>query len=320
MVIKDLDLEPKIDTMMRDFLEVKFSCESEDDSTATSIDKDTYLESTVPKENDFIKDFITGLELNSDVVEFPVSTIKRSSRHTKLSTSLNEIVVECKINYGGERVVNYSNLNLENFCFAFSLIKNVESTCYIDSILDNNLIDVINTEIEALNRNHTLDITDLLANRKPIGFSSRIWVVVSRHVSNPMEPNFVLSLTPTAIDPLLDSIIAQDMHTSLKSDLTCALNVLRYLKGSLDKGLSHQIRGADAKQNKKTMSPIVSKATVAIPSLEDKANVFSPVEYYYHIEAEEQKKIKEQLEGEARIQRSKIFVQNIGKKLPQSKT
>ncbi|GKA96341.1 hypothetical protein Tco_0818436 [Tanacetum coccineum] len=160
---------------------LKFSCESEDDSTATSIDKDTYLESTIPKENYCIKDFITGPELNSDVVEFPVNTIKSSSRHTKLSTSLNEIVVECKVNYGGERVVNYSNLNLENFCFAFSLIKNVESTCDIDSILDYNWIDVINTEIEALNRNHTLDITDLLANRKPIGCK---WNYKTKYKSN----------------------------------------------------------------------------------------------------------------------------------------
>ncbi|GJR68574.1 ribonuclease H-like domain-containing protein [Tanacetum coccineum] len=53
---------------------------------------------------------------------------------------------------GVERVVNYVNISHENFCFASSLNKSVEPTCYNDvihdAILDNNWIDVMNAELK----------------------------------------------------------------------------------------------------------------------------------------------------------------------------
>ncbi|GJQ90773.1 ribonuclease H-like domain-containing protein [Tanacetum coccineum] len=82
-------------------------------------------------------------------------------------------------------------------------------------------------------------------------------------VSTPMVPNSVLSYEPTDDDPLLDNItgyqkllskliylthtrpdiaysvhcLAQHMHSTLKSHLSSALNVLRYLKGAPGKGI-----------------------------------------------------------------------------------
>ncbi|GJR60071.1 RNA-directed DNA polymerase, eukaryota, reverse transcriptase zinc-binding domain protein [Tanacetum coccineum] len=80
-------------------------------------------------------------------------------------------------------------------------------------------------------------------------------------ISTPMEPNYELPYIPTDSDPLLDNItwyqkllgkliylthtrpdmsysihcLSQYMHSPLKSHLTCALNVLRYLKNGPSK-------------------------------------------------------------------------------------
>nr|GEU94006.1 ribonuclease H-like domain-containing protein [Tanacetum cinerariifolium] len=131
-----------------------------------------------------------------------VNTVRRSTRQTKLPTSLNDFVIEGKVKYGVKKVVSYANLNHENFCFTSGLNKSVEPTCYEEAILDNNWIDGMNAEIEALNKNNTWDITDLPANRKAIVHC-----------------------------------LAQYMHSPLKSHLNYALNVLRYLKNALGKGI-----------------------------------------------------------------------------------
>ncbi|GJU30365.1 hypothetical protein Tco_1173954, partial [Tanacetum coccineum] len=55
-------------------------------------------------------------------------------------------IVEGKVKYGIERVVNYTNLNSENFYFASSLNESIEHTCDKDVILDNNWIDAMNVE------------------------------------------------------------------------------------------------------------------------------------------------------------------------------
>ncbi|GKA21189.1 wall-associated receptor kinase 5-like protein, partial [Tanacetum coccineum] len=90
-------------------------------------------------------------QFNSDVEEFPVNTLRRSSRQTKLPSSLNDFIVEGKVKYGVERIVSYANLNHENLFFAYSLNKSIESTCYEEAVLDSNWIDAMNAEIEALN-------------------------------------------------------------------------------------------------------------------------------------------------------------------------
>ncbi|GJV17884.1 hypothetical protein Tco_1363207 [Tanacetum coccineum] len=122
-----------------------------DNSEATSIEENnTHLEGNVSDETDFVGDFYENLEFNSKVEDLPVNTIRRSSRQTKLPTSLNDIIIDGKVKYGVEIVVNYANLSHENSCFTSSLNKSIEPTCYNDVILDNNWIDAMNAEIKAL--------------------------------------------------------------------------------------------------------------------------------------------------------------------------
>nr|GEV97652.1 ribonuclease H-like domain-containing protein [Tanacetum cinerariifolium] len=128
----------------------------------------THPEGTVPLETDFINDFYEHTELNSGVEELPSNTTRRSSIQTKLPSSLNDFVIEGKVKYGVEKVVNYTNLNSTNFCFNSALNKCIEPTCFEKTILDSNWIDAINAEIEALNENQTWIIVDLPANRKAI--------------------------------------------------------------------------------------------------------------------------------------------------------
>ncbi|GJW13503.1 putative nucleotidyltransferase, ribonuclease H [Tanacetum coccineum] len=142
-----------------------------DDSGATSMDvkNNTHPEGTVSDETNFLNDFYLNSEFNSKTEELPVHTLRRSSRQTKSPSSLNDFVVEGKVKYGIERVVNYANLNHDNYCFASALNKSVEPTSYEEAILDSNWIDAMIFKIEALNENHTWEITDLPPNRKAIG-------------------------------------------------------------------------------------------------------------------------------------------------------
>ncbi|GJZ72463.1 hypothetical protein Tco_0636314 [Tanacetum coccineum] len=128
-----------------------------DDSEATYMDEtnNTHPEGIIPNETYFITDFYENSEFNYETEELPANTLRRSSRQTKLSSSLNGFIVEGKVKYGVEKVVNYANLNHDNYCFVFALNKSVEPTCYEEAILDSNWIDAMNAEIEALNENHT---------------------------------------------------------------------------------------------------------------------------------------------------------------------
>nr|GEZ36236.1 ribonuclease H-like domain-containing protein [Tanacetum cinerariifolium] len=101
-----------------------------DDSDATSMDENnnTHPEGTVPNETYFLNDFYENSEFNSEVEKVLVKTVRRSTRQTKLPTSLNDFVIEGKVKYGVEKVVSYANLKHENFCFASGLNKSVEPT------------------------------------------------------------------------------------------------------------------------------------------------------------------------------------------------
>nr|GEU94008.1 hypothetical protein [Tanacetum cinerariifolium] len=114
------------------------------DSGETSMDEknNTHPKGTFPNETDFINDFYEHSELNYDVEELHANTVRRSSRHTKLPSSLNDFIIEGKVKYGVERVVNYVNLNHDNYCFIYALNKNIEPTCYKEAVLDSNWIDV----------------------------------------------------------------------------------------------------------------------------------------------------------------------------------
>ncbi|GJV31700.1 putative RNA-directed DNA polymerase [Tanacetum coccineum] len=125
----------------------------------------------------------TFLDLILDNSDQPAETValRRSSRPSKVPQNLNDFVIEGKVKYGVERVVNYSNLSKDNFCFASNLNKSIEPKTYQEAILDDNWINAMNNEMEALNKNHTWIITNLPSNRKPIGCK---WVYKIKYKSN----------------------------------------------------------------------------------------------------------------------------------------
>ncbi|XP_071695508.1 uncharacterized protein [Rutidosis leptorrhynchoides] len=81
-----------------------------------------------------------------------VSDVRRSSRSTVFPKKYDEFVVDGKVKYGIERVVNYSNLNSENFYFVSNLDKILEPKTYDQACKDLNWVEAMNLEIEALNR------------------------------------------------------------------------------------------------------------------------------------------------------------------------
>ncbi|GJT75154.1 ribonuclease H-like domain-containing protein [Tanacetum coccineum] len=142
--------------------------ELQDDSEATFMSESTHSKGNVSSETYSAGDINDSSKPISEIGDLPVNTIRRSMRQTKLPSSLDDFIINGKVKYGVEKVVNYANLDHDSFCFASSLNRSVEPSCYEHAILDNNWIDAINSETEALNKNHTWIITDLPPNRKPI--------------------------------------------------------------------------------------------------------------------------------------------------------
>ncbi|KAM0049721.1 putative RNA-directed DNA polymerase [Helianthus debilis subsp. tardiflorus] len=93
---------------------------------------------------------------NSDVSVLP----RRSSRTSVFPRRLNDFVVEGKVKFGIEKVVNLSKLTVENRCFASGLSKNLEPRNYREAIQDPNWINAMNEEIHALHRNDTWAVVD----------------------------------------------------------------------------------------------------------------------------------------------------------------
>ncbi|GKC73143.1 ribonuclease H-like domain-containing protein [Tanacetum coccineum] len=81
---------------------------------------------------------------------------------------LKDYVVDGKVKYGINTIVNYSNLSCDNFSFVTSINNTYEPKSFKDVVLDSIWVNAINSEIEALNRNNTWVITDLPKGRKPI--------------------------------------------------------------------------------------------------------------------------------------------------------
>ncbi|GKA59211.1 putative RNA-directed DNA polymerase [Tanacetum coccineum] len=122
------------------------------------------MDGSVPSSNHDTSD--TASPFQEDV---QTPRIRRSSRPTKLLAKLNDYVVNSSLKYGIEKFVCYFMLSESNLCFATNLNKSVEPSCYQDAMCDNNWIDAMNSEIEALNRKNTWTVYDLPAGKKSIG-------------------------------------------------------------------------------------------------------------------------------------------------------
>ncbi|GJZ21031.1 ribonuclease H-like domain-containing protein [Tanacetum coccineum] len=81
-----------------------------------------------------------------------------------------QIILTCSnVKYSFKKYVSYAQLNRSNYYFATTLNKSVEPTSYIEALKDNNWVEAMNNEIEALNKNNTWSICVLPPGRKPIG-------------------------------------------------------------------------------------------------------------------------------------------------------
>ncbi|XP_071708189.1 uncharacterized protein [Rutidosis leptorrhynchoides] len=107
--------------------------------------------------------------------------LRRSTRETNIPKKFDDYVIEGKVKYGVERVVNYSMLNSDNWCFVSNLNKSVEPKTYKQAACDQNWVDAMNLEMAALNRNNTWEITELPPDRIPIGNK---WVYRIKYKSN----------------------------------------------------------------------------------------------------------------------------------------
>ncbi|GJX40295.1 ribonuclease H-like domain-containing protein [Tanacetum coccineum] len=225
-----------------DGIELSPDIQGSDDSEATSIDEknNTHPKGTIPNETNFVNDFYENSEFNSDVEELPVNIVRRSSRQTKLPTSLNDFVIEGKVKYGVEKVVNYANLNTRNSVLLLVLIKVyrlvkslyglkqaprkwngklvtvLKENDFVQSVNDHSLFtkskknkfiallvyvdDIVVTVIKTGN-----DMC-LTQRKYCLELLTEYGLLGCKPVSTPMEPNSVLSYIATKDDPLLDNI------------------------------------------------------------------------------------------------------------------
>ena len=130
-------------------------------------------------EPESIGESVVGPSVTSD--SEPNTTLRRSTRVSKLPKALDGFVLNAKCKYSVDKVVNYSYLDSESFCFVSKLNKTIEPRNYSEACNDINWITAMNDEMEALYRNQTWILTDLPKGRKPIGCK---WVHKIKYKSN----------------------------------------------------------------------------------------------------------------------------------------
>nr|GEZ47391.1 putative reverse transcriptase, RNA-dependent DNA polymerase, Gag-polypeptide of LTR copia-type [Tanacetum cinerariifolium] len=145
-----------------DGTELDLSFSKEIDFVATSMEEETHLEGTGSLTRNH-EEMVSGSETDSN------------------SNTYSTSIIGDNVKYGVERVVNYSNLTSESFCFVSALNKSIEPRTYKEAILDDNWVNAMNKEIKALNKNHTWDITELPPGRKPIGCK---WIYNIKYKAN----------------------------------------------------------------------------------------------------------------------------------------
>ncbi|GJU54342.1 hypothetical protein Tco_1228056 [Tanacetum coccineum] len=114
----------------------------------------TAPKSSIDSPADSIVDYIAkDHEMHTDN---PGSADLSGSSSSRKVTKDSQYATETYVSKGiKDKVVNYSELSIENFVFTTSLNKIHEPSTYVEAIKDNRWVDAMNQEIEALNRNHT---------------------------------------------------------------------------------------------------------------------------------------------------------------------
>nr|GEU76752.1 putative reverse transcriptase, RNA-dependent DNA polymerase, Gag-polypeptide of LTR copia-type [Tanacetum cinerariifolium] len=178
MVIKDLDLEPKIDAMVRDFFNLKFNEPYDDEGDSVEIgSKSAPKTSTHNSDDNTIEEAASNKDVQIDkldTIDITGSTFSRKviseneyatesivyeepavGQTVRRSSKYQDYVLDKNIKYSINKVVNYSNLSVDNFVFATSINKIHEPTTNQEAVKDSMWIEAMNQEIKALNRNNT---------------------------------------------------------------------------------------------------------------------------------------------------------------------
>ncbi|GJY03527.1 ribonuclease H-like domain-containing protein [Tanacetum coccineum] len=103
------------------------------------------------------------------------------SSHEDNTVELTSTSEDDKVKYGIQKHVNYSKLSKENYCFSTSLNKTIEPSTYHQACTSKDWVAAMNTEMEALNKNNTWEVTELPPERKPIGCK---WIYKIKYKSN----------------------------------------------------------------------------------------------------------------------------------------
>ncbi|XP_071727546.1 uncharacterized protein [Rutidosis leptorrhynchoides] len=133
------------------------SIESQSDGVAATSNDESIETQTVPEGN------LTDNVFNC------TPQLRRSSRETKIPVKFKDYVLNNNVKYSINDYLNYSKLGSENYCFVTSLTKGHEPKSFKEACIDQNCVNTMNDEMEALNRNNTWILTELPKDRKPIG-------------------------------------------------------------------------------------------------------------------------------------------------------
>ncbi|GJS00585.1 ribonuclease H-like domain-containing protein [Tanacetum coccineum] len=156
---------------------VHSSHESKDDFATSMGDKNTFSKGNVSKSptnprSDYISFDPNSPKVSNEnriVEKQPQLDTRLYNKPTKMPAKFNNYVINSSHMYALKKHVNYSNLSSCNHCFVTSLNKSTEPPTFYDATKDNNWIKAMNNELEALDRNNTWTITNLLTGRKAIG-------------------------------------------------------------------------------------------------------------------------------------------------------
>ncbi|GKA85216.1 ribonuclease H-like domain-containing protein [Tanacetum coccineum] len=222
-----------------------------DKSNTIDITGSTYIRKVI-SENEYatetgVSEGIQGTELNDDEYEsegediesfghlFGWSpepavgqTVRRSSRKTSISTKYQDYVLDKNVKFGIDKVVNYSNLSMDNFVFSNSINKIHEPTTYHEAVKDIRWIEAMNQEIEALIETILSSLLIYQPRSTPIE-------------SNPYRKKLVSKFGDH--DALTVHCLSQVILNPLKSHLKFAFRVLRYLKRAPGCGITSKETG-----------------------------------------------------------------------------